>query len=215
MRAGVARWLFCLAAAVTAAAAGDPLVEFLSNRGEFGVGRFTDHSNADVIPAFAAALVFATLFLVGVVRRALPRSRLGRTPAWLRDSRAAVPLTTALRLFPVIFALQIATVFCAETLEQLAVRGHMFGGTVWLGGPALVSLALHAVLGLAVTGLLARLLDWVARSIVDVIVFFRRIVLAWDALSPAAVVLAHLVPPGPPDHPAIAVQRGRAPPLHT
>ncbi len=211
MRAGTARLLFCLTAAFTAAALGDPLVEWLSNRGAFGAGHFTDQSYADVLPAFAAAFVFAALFLIGVVRRALPRSRLGRAPAWLRDSRTAVPLRMALRLTPITFALQIGTLFAAETLEQFAIAGHPFGGTVWLGGPVLVSLALHAAIGLLVVALFARLLDWVARSIVDMIDLLRRLVLAWDSLSPIPVV-PYLVPPGPFDQPAIAGSLGRAPP---
>jgi hypothetical protein len=212
MRASAARLLFCLAAALTAAALADPLVEGLSNRGVFGAGRFTDHSNADVLPALAVALVFAALFLFGVVRRMLPRSRASRAPAWLRDSRAAVPLKTALRLFPATFALQITTLFVAETLEQIAVAGHAFGGTVWLGGPVLVSLALHAAIGLVVVVVMARLLDWIARGIADVIELLRRLVLAWDALSPAPAVIAYFVPPGPQEQPATASSHGRAPP---
>jgi hypothetical protein len=212
MRAGVARLLFCLAAAFTSAALTDPLVEALSNRGAFGSGHFTDHSNADVFPALAAGGVFAALFLIGVVRRAMPRSRIGRTPAWLRDSRAAVPLATALRLFPATFSLQIVTLFGAETLEQFAVTGHTFGGTIWLGGPIVVSLALHAVIGLLVVTVLAKLLDWVAQSIADAIELLRRLVLAWDSLSPAPAVAAYLVAPGTSDQPAIAAVRGRAPP---
>jgi hypothetical protein len=212
MRAGVARLLFCLAAAITSAALTDPVVEALSNRGAFGSGRFTDHSNADVLPALAAAGVFAVLFLIGVVRRALPRSPIGHTPAWLRDSRAAIPLSTALRLFPVTFALQIVTLFSAETLEQFAVTGRTFGGTVWLGGPIVISLVLHAAIGLLVVTALAKLLDWVAQGIVEAIQFLRRLVLPWDSLSPAPAIAARLVPPGTPDQPAAAALRGRAPP---
>ena len=212
MRAGPARLLFCLVAAVTSAALADPLVEGLSNRGVFGSGRFTDHSYADVLPALAAALVFAALFVVGVVRRTVPRSRLGHATAWLRESRAAVPPQTAMRLFPVTFALQIVTLFGAETLEQIAVAGHAFGGAVWLGGPVLASLGLHAAIGLLVVAVLARLLDWVARSIVEVIDLLRRLVLEWDSLSPLRAVIGSLAPPRPLDVPAIAASHGRAPP---
>jgi hypothetical protein len=212
MRARVARLLFCLVAGVTSAALADPLVEALSNRGLFGAGRFTDHSNADVLPALAAALVFAALFVVSAVQRAVPHSRPGHAPAWLRDSRAAVPLRTAMRLFPAAFAVQIVTLFGAETLEQLAEAGHVFGGAVWLGGPILVSLGLHAAIGLLVIAVLARLLDWVAQSIVDVIDVLRRLVLAWDSLSSPPVLVAYLAPPRPLDVPALAASHGRAPP---
>jgi len=212
MRAGVARLLFCLAAAVASVALADPVVETLSNRGAFGTGHFTDQSTADVLPAFATACIFAGLFLIGVVRRTLPRSGMRQMPGWLRESRAAVPLTTALRLFPVTFALQIGTLFGAETLEQVDVAGHTLGGTIWLGGPVLVSVCMHAAIGLLVVVALARLLDWIARSIVEAIVFFRRLVVAWDALSPAIALLAYLVPPGPSEAPAIAGIHGRGPP---
>lgn len=212
MRAEAARLLFCLATAVSSVALADPLVEALSNRGVFGAGRFTDHSNADVLPAFLTGCLFAVLFIIGVVRRTIPHSRLRRMPEWLRESRAAVPLGTALRLFPLTFALQIATLFAAETLEQFDVAGHSFGGTIWLGGPVLVSLILHAAIGLLVVAALARLLDWVARSIAEAIDFFRRLIIAWDALSPASALLAYLVPPGPTEPPAIAAINGRAPP---
>jgi hypothetical protein len=212
MRAGAARLLFCLVAGVTSAALADPLVEALSNHGVFGAGRFTDHSNADVLPALAAALVFATLFVVSAVRRAVLRSRPGRAPAWLRDSRAAVPSRTALRLFPVAFAVQMVTLFGAETLEQLVAAGHAFGGAVWLGGPILVSLGLHAAIGLLVVAVLARLLDWVTQSIVEVIDILRRLVLAWDLLSPGPVLVAYLAPPPPLDVPALTASHGRAPP---
>ncbi len=211
MRAGAARLLFCLTAAFTAAALADALVEGLSNRGAFGSGRFTDHSNADVLPALAAALVFAALFLFGVVRRTLPRSRVGRMSAWLRDSRAAVPLPTALRLLPLTFVLQTATLFCAETLEQLAVAHHALGGTVWLGGPLLASTALHTAICVLVVVMLVRLLDWVARSIVDVIELLRRLVLAWDSLSPLAIV-ARGQSPRPLELFVLAPAYGRAPP---
>jgi hypothetical protein len=212
MRAGAARLLFCLVAGVTSAALADPLVEALSNHGVFGAGRFTDHCNADVLPALAAALVFGALFVVSAVRRAVLRTRPGRAPAWLRDSRAAVPLRTAIRLFPAAFALQMVTLFGAETLEQVVAAGHAFGGAVWLGGPILVSLGLHAAIGLLVVAVLARLLDWVAQSIVDVIDILRRLVLVWDAFSPPPILVAYLAPPRPLDVLARAASHGRAPP---
>jgi len=215
MRAAAARSLFCLAAAVTAAALGDSLVEGLSNRGEFGAGRFTDHSNADIVPALLVGLVFAALFVIGVVRRTVPHARLCRTPAWLRDSQSAISSQSAMRLFPITFGLQIVTLFGAETLEQLVVKGHTLGGTIWLGGPVLASVALHAAIGLLVIIALARLLEWVAHSIVEVIDFLRRLVLAWDSLSPLPALLTHLAPPRPLDVPALAASYGRAPPLFT
>lgn len=215
MRAGAARLLFCLAAAVTAAALADPLVEGLSNHGVFGTGRFTDHSNADVLPVLAAGLVLAALFVFSVVRRAMPSSRAGYARAWLRDSRAAIRSRSAIHLFPVAFALQLVTLFGAETLEQVAVAGHPLGGSMWLGGPVLASLGLHAAIGFFVVVVLARVLDWVAQSIVDVIGVLRRLVLPWDSLSPPPILLAYLAPPRPLDVRALAAAHGRAPPPST
>jgi hypothetical protein len=215
MRAGAARLLFCLAAAVTAAALADPLVEGLSNHGVFGAGRFTDHSNADVLPALGAALILGALFVFSLVRRAVPSSGSGHARAWLRDSRVAVGSRSAVHLFPATFALQLVTLFGAETLEQIAVAGHPLGGSVWLGGPVLVSLGMHAAVGFLVVVVLARVLDWVAQSIVDVIGVLRRLVLQWDALSPSPVHVAYLAPPRPLDVRALAASQGRAPPHST
>ncbi|HZO92521.1 MAG TPA: hypothetical protein VFB22_02035 [Candidatus Baltobacteraceae bacterium] len=212
MRAGNARLLFCLAASIVSAALADPLVESLSNSGAFGPGRFTDHSNGDVLPALGAGLLLATLFVFGLVRRTFVAAPLRRTPAWLHASHAALPVRAAIRLLPATFALQIATLFVAESVEQLAVAGHLLGGTVWLGGPAFASLSIHATVGLAVVVVLARLLDWIARGIVDVIVSLRRLVLAWDSLSPLPALLARFVPPVGSQAPARAAAPGRAPP---
>jgi hypothetical protein len=44
-----------------------------------------------------------------------------------------------------------------ETLEQFVVGGHTLGGTVWLGGPPLASLAVHALLCVLTTFVLRHL----------------------------------------------------------
>jgi len=92
------------------------------------------------------------------------------------------------------------------------VKGHLLGGTVWLGGPLGASLLLHAAVGLVVLAVLARLLDWVAHAIVEVIVLLRRLVLAWDALSPVPPFAPWSVAPAGADEPMLAALRGRAPP---
>jgi len=41
----------------------------------------------------------------------------------------------------------LATLFVMETLEQTAVYGHVLGGTLWLGAPILIALAMHVAIG--------------------------------------------------------------------
>jgi len=212
MRAGNARLLFALAAGIVSAALADPLVESLSNAGAFGPGRFTDHSNRDVLPALAAGLLFVALFVFGLVRRTFAAAALRRTPAWLHASHAALPVRAAIRLLPAVFGLQLATLFFAESAEQLAVTGRLLGGTVWLGGPAWASVSIHAAAGLVVVVVLARLLDWIARGIVDAIVSLRRLVLAWNSLSPLPELLARFDAPARSQAPVLATAPGRAPP---
>ena len=137
------RTWFCLAAALVAASIADPLVEFASNRGVFGRGVWTDHSNQDVLPALCAGLLLAAVYVALRTLRLLKR-------------RFVAPAAAG-SLLPYVFALQIALLFVMETLEQQVVTGHALGGTVWLGGPPPASLAAHAVACVAVTFLLGRL----------------------------------------------------------
>jgi hypothetical protein len=137
-------WL-CLAAALVAAAFADPLVEFASNSGLFGPGTFTDHSNLDVLPALTAGFGLGLVYVLMRTRRILALGAgavLGAAPAW--------------SLLPYAFGTQIALLYAMETAEQLVVAGHVMGGTIWLGGPPLASLAVHAACCLLATFLLAR-----------------------------------------------------------
>ncbi|HTJ27523.1 MAG TPA: hypothetical protein VMA36_15285 [Candidatus Limnocylindria bacterium] len=206
----MARLLFCLATALTAAAIADPLVERLSNAGIFGAGRFTDRSNADVVPALCLGALFAALFVLALARRLLARTS---TTRWLRVSDAALSSSVVTRLLPATFAVQIATLFGMETLEQTLVFGRDFGGTVWLGGPLLVSLAIHALACVAVAALLAGLLHRLARHVAEVIAFVRQLILAWAALTPAPPARVLLIPPRRSQEPALARLQGRAPPF--
>jgi len=70
----LAQAIFCLTAAVTAAAVIDPAVEWLANHGRFGPGAFTDHSNLDVLPALGVGLCFALAFVAVLARRMLRRN---------------------------------------------------------------------------------------------------------------------------------------------
>jgi hypothetical protein len=196
-----ARAVFCLAAAVVAAAAIDPSIEWMANDGLFGAGTFTDHSNLDVIPALAAGLVFAALFVAGVVRRMLRRQ--GHELDWLRGFT---------KLLPVIFALQLLVLWSMETVEQIVVWGEPLGGTLWLGGPVVVSLCLHAAGCLTFTWLLARALQWSAKTVVAVMAviceFFCTLVPEHATPRPRAGD----IPPARFLEPFLARLNGRAPP---
>lgn len=169
------RCLFAVAAAVTAAAIADPIVERLSDAGFFGPGSFTDHSNADVIPALCAGALVALTFVALATMRAFGHDeavvRLLRAPARQLD---AIPLRQVL---PAIFVLQLAVLFTMETCEQHLVLGRFLGGTVWLGAPIAVSLALHAAACATISFLLARGLRALASRVVVVVVSALRFIL--------------------------------------
>lgn len=136
---------FCIAAALVAASIADPLVEFASNSGIFGPGSFTDHSNQDVLPALAAGLALGAVYVFFRARRILTAHR------------GAVLSTIGVRpSLPYVFAAQIALLYGMETVEQFVVTGHALGGTIWLGGPPLASLSVHAAICVLTTFLMGR-----------------------------------------------------------
>jgi hypothetical protein len=135
------RLLFGVAVAALAAAAGDLLVESLSNCGVFGPGRYTDGSNADIAPITITGLLLLLSFLYVRTRHALQASR--GSAGWCGVA-AALSTNKVTRLLPALFAVQILLLWAMESLEQRFVLGHGLGGTIWLGGPILISLAVHA-----------------------------------------------------------------------
>jgi hypothetical protein len=172
MRAFVLRATFGAAAALCAAALVDPIVERLSNAGAFGPGRFTDGSTADVLPALGFAGALAALVIVVFVVQALrPRSRLAR---FLGSASATLEGSNVARALPVIFGAQMLALFAMETLEQAFVLHHVFGGGVWLGAPAIASLAFHALGCIVVAFALARALRATTRRVVALV----RVILA-------------------------------------
>jgi len=120
----------------------DVLVEALANRGAFGRASFTDGSNADVVPVVCLGSIFLLRFLYLRVRRAL---RAGEGVRLAGSVLHELTPNAVLRCLPAVFVTQIAAVWSMETIEQVVVVGHGFGGTVWLGGPPALSLAVHAV----------------------------------------------------------------------
>jgi hypothetical protein len=164
-----ASWAFRASAAVTAAVVADPVVERMSNAGVFGPGRFTDQSNIDVIPALCIASALSLLFVVLLARHMLTRSTYPLE--WLRRCAAEVHSRPLWRMLPSIFVMQMSALFAMETLEQIAIAGHPFGGTMWLGGPIAFSLVFHLISCLLFAWTLSRALDWSARSVVRVVRF--------------------------------------------
>lgn len=169
MRLGAspAGWAFRAAVAVSSAALTDPIVERLSNAGVFGNENFTDRSSSNVVPALGIAALLSLAFVALAVRRAFAGH--SDAPKWMQtfvSDIGACPLRVHVYS---IYVLQIGALFCMESLEQLAVNGHLLGGAVWLGAPALCSLLLHLLGCIAVTWMLSRLLSTFTRTIVEVV----------------------------------------------
>ncbi len=164
--------IFCLAAAVAAAAVIDPIVERMSNSAMFGPGSFTDRSNLDVIPAIAVACALSMLFVFLSARRLLAHKY---PPDWVRTSSRAINRHSSLAFFAPVFLTQLSVLFVMETLEQIVVTGHPMGGLIWLGGPILVSLLIHAAGCVASTWLLSRALHWSAGTLAQAVRWALRI----------------------------------------
>lgn len=155
------RTIFVCAVAFVGAVAGDALIEGLSNSQLLWRGNYTDHSSADLLPmSIVAGLT------VAVVLALFLKHRLGTwkpaTRALVLAASRALAARGVVRLIPAIYLLQLATLFGMESIEQVAVYGHLFGGTVWLGGPVAVSLCAHLVIAAVFTLALARCLTVLA-----------------------------------------------------
>lgn len=200
------RVAFCMAAAAAAVGIADPLVESLSDRGAFGPGVFTDRSTAHVVPLLCCALISAALVAAVLARRLLVRHR----STWRRTCESALAETRAPSTLLTTFALQIPLLFGIETLEQVVVVGRPLGGTIWLGGPVLVSLAIHALAACASVWLLRRALRSLAIVFAEAIELVRRIVFALTACDGAPVRTR--IRPASWNDPALARRSGRAPP---
>jgi hypothetical protein len=125
----------------------DFVMEALANRGTFGHATFTDGSHAVNGPVAVLGALFLLRFLYLRVRRAL-RGGSG-VPAGPGPGPRSLPAAAVASRIAAIFVLQIGLLWVMETCEQYAVFGHGFGGTIWLGGPTVLSLALHAAVCVA------------------------------------------------------------------
>ena len=204
------RTLFCMAAAVTAAALVDPMVERLSNAGVFGRGNFTDHSTLDVLPALTVGIILAVAVVAFTVWRLLTNRVYA--PQWLRESADDAVASSLFAVVPAVFALQLVTLFVMETLEQIAVTGHALGPAIWLGGPIAISLLLHLLGSVAVTYLFSRILLAAAHTIATVVRFVLQAFIAF--CKPRPIIRANRVETIPARfiEPIIARLKGRAPP---
>lgn len=176
-KAKAIRGWFCVAVALLALAIADPLTEWISNHGWFGPGNFTDHSNADVVPTLLIGLLFGALHLAARSHYAARASEC-ELQRWLAAWVRVLDVGTVRRYLPRAFALQIAALWSAETLEQVVVTGHGFGGTVWLGAPILAALVVHATICAGVgfgAALAIRALATPALRITSLIVAFATI----------------------------------------
>ena len=162
----------CLALAVIAAAIADPILEFASNAGAFGHFTFTDHSNLDVVPALIGGICLMALYFVKKARAVL---------------EAPVSSQNIVAMLPLIFLLQIATLYAMESAEQLVIWGHVAGPVLWLGAPPAISLAFHAAVCIAVTLWIARSSVTLARTTLRVIRLIRAI--AFFAPQPAGCIV--------------------------
>jgi hypothetical protein len=146
---------YLIAIALVAAAIGDPLVESIANTGVFG-SVYHDGNQLSVVPTLVVALALA-LWLA--FRRAVAvwrRSRDGRGD-WVIEAAQRGRTGSPLRDVPMVFAAQLVAVFAMEAVEQLVAGGPLETGLSWLGGPVAFSLAVHALICVALTLALARL----------------------------------------------------------
>lgn len=211
MTRSAVRVFFCVAAALLAAAVADPIVETASNLDVFGQGNFTDHSTLDVIPTLLAAAVFAGIWVIVRVRRSIVETR----PAACSTAAAAIDGPALWRLLPWIFVIQIATLFAMESTEQIVVYGHLLGGTIWLGGPILFALALHAIFCVTLSLLLAMTLRAFAASITRFVEALLRILSTFEPHRPGIARLRSRPTFFRPSRPTLCRLGERAPPIPT
>jgi len=205
-----AGWVFRGAAAVIAAAVADPIIEGLSNAGVFGPGRFTDHSNIDVIPALCIALGLL-LILVALLARGLIKEG-PYPPKWVRSCAVFVGSRSLWNMLPSTYLMQMIALFGMETLEQIATAGHPLGAMVWLGGPVAASMIIHGISCVVFTWALSRIVVSSARTIARAVrqaLELLRALLVNDAPAVAAyhVAACRFI------EPYLRALQGRAPPI--
>jgi hypothetical protein len=144
-RTFASRLPFLFAAAFVAAGLGDAVVESVSNTGIFG-GQYVDDNHFGIVPTLSAGALVALDMIAFRFREAWLRLTNGPRDS-LIDIARDIGTGSVARDFPFIFVLQLMSLFALEGTEQLVAGGKLLGGTAWLGGPILFSLAAHAIIG--------------------------------------------------------------------
>lgn len=204
---------FIVAAALIAAALGDFLVESISNSGVFGT-RYFDRNHLSVVRTLIAGLVL--ILDVSGARRLASHSRCKDIERdWLLDVATQISVRPAASDLPYVFAMQLCALFAMESVEQLTFGGRLLGGTVWLGGPVLLSLLVHAGIGALCTFLLDSLIRAVLRTVASLI--GNALAFVWLAIERASSAVFVSERDGPPcfraQAPRVRQIGCRAPPL--
>jgi hypothetical protein len=145
----VSRWPYVAAVALIAATVSDLLVEAIANSGAFG-GAYFDRDDSSIVPSLFVAMILAAGVIGGHMSAACTRSR-ARRRDWLANVARDVARHAPLRHLHVVVALQFAALYTMESAEQQLARGHLAAGLLWLGGPPLISIAIHVAVGAACT----------------------------------------------------------------
>jgi hypothetical protein len=135
-------------AAMAAAASGHAAVYILAYLRMFS-GAYAGYRHGGIVAAVAAvaavAFGFAALTVITATLQLLRRSSDVDRHAVLGAMPRLSPKAVAL-----VFCLQIPTLLGIEALEQIQLFGHPLGIAASLGGPPLVSLAIHAICSIAI-----------------------------------------------------------------
>ena len=158
-------------AAVAGAAGGHAAVDLLGSLRLFAATYARYQHGYTVFAAIAVCAIvlgFFALSALGAVLDGLRSEPRAKRLALVAAIRRPSPATIAL-----VYGLQIPLLLTLEALEQIQRFGHPIGVGASLGGPPLVSLAIHALFALGVTVAVFRGI----RTIVDVSTAIARIVL--------------------------------------
>jgi len=149
-------------AAVAAAAGGHAAVDLLGSLRLFA-GTYARYQHGYTVFAAIAVgaivLGFFALSALGAVIDGLSHETHAKRLVLLETIRRPGPATIAL-----VYGLQIPLLLSMEALEQIQRFGHPIGAVASLGGPPLISLAIHALFALVVTIAVFRSI----RAIVDI-----------------------------------------------
>jgi len=173
------RWSILGAVALIAAALGDVAVERFADTGAFGAA-YVDNDQSAVGGTLALGLAVALVVFVWRFAALLGAAGPRRRAAWHRATARALAPRIVLRATPLVVIAQLAGVYGIESIERLALGAALPHGLQWLGAPALLALAFHAVLcvvcTLVVTAALRALFAWCASLAAVVLAFVTTLV---------------------------------------